>query len=221
MRRRPGARRVGPTAAAVGSDGHPEGAWAKHGAAIITGATAIIAATLAAWFTSASTRDVVREESHRLAQVRDENARGAARVLIGEFLVVGEELGDWVSTAALVPFGPDFPVVVREEDLNLIAARVSPSRWNAISRGLSTVQGLRRYVLDRTRSPSRFSGKLISRRIVYTVASDLDAIRRASLSLSEVADVGEVVPGITIQPDIVFREIQRKSRKRGIPIADD
>lgn len=116
--------------------------WEKHGAAIITGATAIIAATLAAWFTSGSTRDVVREESRRVAEVRDENAQGAARVLIGEFLVVGQELGDWVSTGALVPFGPDFPVAIRQEDLRLIAARVTPREWNAISRGLSAVQEL-------------------------------------------------------------------------------
>lgn len=195
--------------------------WEKHAGAIITGATAIIAATLAAWFASASTRDVVREESHRVAEVRNENARGAARVLIGEFVVVGEELSDWVTTAALVPFGPDFPVVIRQEDLGLIAARVSPRQWNAISRGLSAVQALRRYVLDRTRGPNRFTVKLISRRIVYMVARDLDALRRASLSLSEVAGVGREVPGTTIQPGIVFREIQRKSRKWGIPIASD
>ncbi len=195
--------------------------WEKHAGAIITGATAIIAATLAAWFASASTRDVVREESHRVAEVRNENAKGAARVLIGEFVVVGEELSDWVTTAALVPFGPDFPVVIRQEDLGLIAARVSPRQWNTISRGLSAVQALRRYVLDRTRGPNRFTAKLISRRIVYMVANDLDAVRRASLALSEVAGVGREVPGTTMQPAIVFREIQRKSRKWGIPIASD
>lgn len=207
--------------AAVRSYVHHRTMWEKHGAAIITGATAIIAATLAAWFTSASTRDVVREESHRVAQVRDENARGAARVLIGEFLVVGEELGDWVSAGVLVRFGPDFPVAIRQEDLSLIAARVTPRRWNAISRGLAAVQALRRYVLDRTRKPNRFTGKLISRHIVDIVAHDLAAIRRASLALSEVAGAGDEVPGITIKPDVVFREIQRKSRKWGIPIADD
>lgn len=195
--------------------------WEKHGGAIITGATAIIAATLVAWFTSESTRDVVREESQRVAQVRDENARGASRILIGEFLVVGQELGDWVVEGRLVAFGPDFPVVIRQEDLALIAARVSPHQWNAISRGLSAVQELRRYVLDRTREPNRFTGKFISRNIVYTVAHDLDAVRRASLALSKVADVGREVPGITIDPAIMFREIQRKSRKYGIPIAGD
>jgi hypothetical protein len=195
--------------------------WDKHGAAIITGATAIIAATLAAWFTSASTRDVVREESRRVAEVRDERAQGAARVLIGEFLVVGEELGDWVSNGALVPFGPDFPVAVRQEDLGLIAARVTPRQWNAISRGLSAVQQLRRYVRDRTREPNRFTGKLISRNIVDMVADDLDAVRRASLSLSKIAGVGDEVPGTTIEPGAVFQEIQRKSRKFRIPIAGD
>lgn len=193
----------------------------KHGAAIITGATAIIAATLAAWFTSASTRDVMREESRRVAEVRDQDAQGAARVLIGEFLVAGEELGDWVSTGALVPFGPDFPVAIGQEELGLIAARVTPRQWNAISRGLSGVQQLRRYVRDRAQEPNRFTGKLISRNIVYMVAADLDAVRRASLSLSEVAGVGHEVPGVTIQPAAVFREIQRKSRRFEIPIAAD
>jgi hypothetical protein len=200
---------------------HYGGMWEKHGGAIITGATAIIAAALVAWFTSASTRDVVREESHRVAEVRDEQAQGAARVLIGEFLVVGEELADWVSAGSLVPFGPDFPVAVRQEDLGLIAARVTPRQWNAISRGLAAVQQLRRYVRDRTQEPNRFTGKLISRNIVYMVARDLDAIRRASLALSSVAGVGDEVPGITMKPAVVFREIQRKSRRFGIPIAGD
>jgi hypothetical protein len=195
--------------------------WEKHGGAIITGATAIIAAALAAWFTSVSTRDVVREESKRVAELRDEKAEGAARVLIGEFLVVGEELSDWVTTGTLAPFGPDFPVVIRQDDLALIAARVSPQGWNAISRGLAAVQQLRRYVLDRTRKPTRFTGKLISRHIVYMVARDLDAVRRASLALARVASVGPVVPGVTMHPAIVFREIQRKSRRWGIPIAAD
>jgi hypothetical protein len=195
--------------------------WEKHGGAIITGATAIIAAALVAWFTASSTSDVVREESQRVAEVRDENAQGAARVLMGAFVVVGEELADWTTTGFLVPFGPDFPVVIRQEDLALIAARVSPQEWNAISRGLAAVQQLRRYVLDRTRKPNRFAGKLISRNIVYMVADDLDAVRRASLALSKVADVGRVVPGTTMDPAIVFRELQRKSRKFGIPIVDD
>ena len=98
--------------------------WEKHAGSIITGATAIIAAGLVAWVTSESTRDVVREESQRVAQVRHEDAQGAARVLIGEFVVVGEELADWTTTGFLVPFGRDFPVVIRQEDLALIAARV-------------------------------------------------------------------------------------------------
>jgi hypothetical protein len=98
---------------------------------------------------------------------------------------------------------------------------VTPREWNAISRGLSAVQELRRYVLDRTQEPNRFSGKLISRNIVDMVADDLDAVRRASLSLSKIAGVGNEVPGITLEPAIVFREIQRKSRKFGIPIAGD
>jgi hypothetical protein len=195
--------------------------WDKHGAAIITGVTAIAAAALAAWFTSASTRDVVREENRRVAEVRNEDAQGAARVLMGEFLAVSEELGDWVSNGFLAPFGPDFPVTIRQEDLGLIAARVSPQQWNAISRGLATVQQLRRYVLDRTRERNRFTGKLISRHIVYMVGDDLDAVRRASVALSNVADVGDVVPGTTIDSGIVFRDLQRKSRKLGIPIAAD
>jgi hypothetical protein len=195
--------------------------WEKHGGAIITGATAIVAAALAAWFTSVSTRDVVREESQRVAELRDEKAEGAARVLIGEFLVVGEELSDWVTTGALAPFGPDFPVVIRQDDLALIAARVTPQGWNAISRGLAAVQQLRRYVLDRTRKRTRFTGKLISRHIVHMVARDLDAVRRGSLALAQVASVGPVVPGVTMHPAIVFREIQRKSRRWGIPIAAD
>ena len=195
--------------------------WQKHGGAIITGATAIIAAALVAWFTSASTRDVVREESQRVAEVRDEDAQGAARVLIGEFVVVGQEHGDWVCQAAFVPFGPDFPVVISQYDLSLIAARVTPQEWNAISRGLAAIQQLRRYVLDRTRKPSRFSGLLISGNVVYMVARDLDAVRRASFALAKVARVGKVVPGVTLEPAIVFREIKRKSREWGIPIADD
>ena len=196
--------------------------WEKpHGAAIITGVTAIIAATLAAWFTSGSTRDVVREETRRVAEIRNEDARGAARVLIGEFVVVGEELGDWVTNGFLAPFGPDFPVVIGQEDLGLIAARVTPREWNAISRGLSDVQQLRRYVRDRSGAGNRFRGRLISRNIVYMVARDLHSVRRASLALSKVAEVGEEVPGTTMKPAIVFREIQRKSRRYGIPIASD
>ena len=102
----------------------------------------------------------------------------------------------------------------------LIAARVTPRQWNAISRGLSAMQQLRRYVLDRTRSARLgFTARYLSRHIVQIVADDLDAVRRASLSLSQVAGVGEEVPGITIDdPDVVFREIQRKSRRYGIPI---
>jgi hypothetical protein len=213
-RRSPESSQSAPTA-------NMRGMWEKHGTAIITGATAIIAAACASWFTSSSTRDVVREESRRVAEIRDETAQGAARILIGEFLVVGEELGDWVWTGAMVPFGPDFPIAMRQEDLALIAARVNPRQWNAISRGLSTVQQLRRYVHDRTRERNRFTGKLISRRIVHTVADDLEAVRRAALALSAVARVGAEVPGVTIEPDVVFRQIQRKSRTYGIPIAAD
>lgn len=191
-----------------------------HGAALITGVTAILAAGVVGWFTTQSTEDVIREESRRVAEVRDEDARGAARVLIGEFVVVGEELADWVTNGFLTRFGPDFPVEIRQEDLSLIAAHVTPRQWNQISRGLSSVQQLQRYVLDRTRFRTRFTGKLISRRIVQIVADDLDAVRAASLALADVADVEDEVPGTTISDvDAIFGEIQRKSRRYDIPIA--
>ena len=193
----------------------------NHAAAVITGVTAIIAAGLVAWFTTQSTTDVIREESRRVAEVRNEDARGAARVLIGEFVVVGEELADWVTNGFLERFGPDFPVEIRQQDLALIAARVTPRQWNEISRGLSSIQQLQRYVLDRTRGRTRFTGKLISRRIVQIVADDLDAVRAASLALSRVAGVRDEVPGTTISDvDAVFGGIQRKSRRYGIPIAE-
>jgi hypothetical protein len=196
--------------------------WGQHGAALITGGTAIIAAVLVASVTTQSTHDVIQEETKRVAAVRDEDARGAARVLIGEFLVAGEELADWVSNGTFERFGPDFPIDISQDDVALIAARVTPRQWNAISRGLSTTQQLRRYVLDRTRTPRQgFTARYLSRHIVQIVADDLDAIRRASLALSEVAGVGEEVPGFTIDdPEVVFREIQRKSRRYGIPIIE-
>jgi hypothetical protein len=136
----------------------------KHGAALITGVTAIIAAGLVAGFTTQSTKDVIREESRRVAEVRNEDARGAARVLIGEFVVVGEELADWVTNGFLERFGPNFPVEIRQQDLALIAARVTPRQWNQISRGLSSIQQLERYVLDRTRGPNGFTGKFATHR---------------------------------------------------------
>lgn len=56
--------------------------------------------------------------------------------------------------------------------------------------------------------------------VVQIVADDLDAVRRASLSLSEVAAVNDEVPGTTIDDvGVVFREIQRKPRRYGVPIA--
>jgi hypothetical protein len=195
--------------------------WKNHSGALITGGMAVIAAAMAAFFTASATKDVVREEGRQLAVRDDEAARGAARILLAEFLVVGEELADWTTTAQLKPFGPDFPVDVSPRSLELIATRVTPRQWNAISRALADLTQLRRYVRDRTAQPSRFKGRLISRNIVFMVARDLDSVRRGSLALAGVAGVGDEVPGTTMEPEVVFSEIQRKSRVWGIPIAPD
>src|SRR4051812_32178778 len=111
--------------------------WEKHLGALITGITAVAAAAIVALVTASSSSDVVRQEGRRATVRADEAARGAARVLMGEFLVVGEELEDWIGNGFLIPFGPDFPVRIDSGELQAIAARVTPRQWNYISRALA------------------------------------------------------------------------------------
>jgi hypothetical protein len=182
---------------------------------------AAAAAVAAAAFTASATEDVVREHGRQALTLQDNDARGAARVLLSEFLVSENEMTDWVMTGFMRQFGPDFPIDMTKPDLRLIASRVKPADWIWVSAALSTVSELRRYVLDRSRGHNRFTGRLISRRDVFMVARDLRYLGRATRSLDQLAGLGGRSPYRTLNAPAAYAHLQQMSRTYGIPIASD
>src|SRR4051794_34974516 len=86
--------------------------WQSHIGAVLTGLAAVGAAWVAASATGAANRDAVQEETRRLATQRNDDARGAARILINELLIAGHEISDLAADAYMRPLGRNFRISI-------------------------------------------------------------------------------------------------------------
>lgn len=129
----------------------------------------------------------------------DTQARGAARVLIGELIVATGDLQDLGVEGRLRRFGPDYPVEIPDEDLRLIASRLSTAQWNDVSTTLSDLANFDRLV--RARLQRVGPGRLPSQLREYVVADLRDACE-AQAALQGVADVeGVACPTLEPRPE--------------------
>ncbi len=203
----------------MSNEEHTAGGWRPHVGAIVTGAAAVAAAALAAYFPSAATRDVVRQQSRQIAEQHARDGRGAARVLASEFLVAGNEITDWAMNGTWARFGRDFPIQIPGADLRLIASEIKPRKWIWVQAGLNTVVELERYAAQRASKRSRFRGLLLSRHAVRIASRDLAYIGKATRSLWTLA--GVKLPYRTLDAEGAIVNLREISRETGVPIADD
>lgn len=194
--------------------------WENHLGAVITGIAAVGAAAVTAVFSAWAIRDAASEGTDRASARQEADARGAARVLLSEFLIAGNEISDWAGNGTWEPFGPEYPIDIDRSDLRLIASHISPKAWIWVQAGLSDVTELRRYVAQRASRKSRFRGYLLSRYALHIAARDLDSIGRASRSLRDLAGLKET-PYRTLHVPASLANLRRISRQTGVPIAPD
>lgn len=194
--------------------------WEKHMGAVITAVAAIGAAGVTAFFTASATRDVAREQGHEAVARQLTDARGAARVLLSEFLVAGNEISDWVVNGTWHRFGREYPITIQGDDLRLIASRVAPRQWIWVQAALADVTELGRYVAQRSTRQSRFRGFLLSRHAIRIAARDLRSIGRASRALRRLAGLANA-PYLRIDVPTAIANLRRISRATGVPIAEN
>ena len=92
-------------------------------------------------------------ENERTAERLEADARGAARVLSSEFFLAAREMWDFAMDGYFKPFNESYRIETTQEDMRLIASRLSAEQWRYVNLAFSSVQGLERYV-EVGRSPT-------------------------------------------------------------------
>lgn len=190
--------------------------WSEHTGAIITGIAAVAAAFVAAWWASQSTSDVVKAEGDRSAARVELDARGAARVLSLELLEAGWELSDLAQDGYFRRLGSGFVVDVPKDDLRLIASEVSGNQWADVTRALSAITGMARYMQQRAVARGRLPTPLTHNALTL-IARDMSSIRAA---IEAVAGVGELTDTTSPSLDIeaAWARLTRALKRVGLPI---
>lgn len=194
-----------------------EGMWQKHAGAAITGLAAVLAAAVAGYWAGHATEASVRQQTAFEQSRLDEQARGAARVLLNELLISQNEMGDLVMGCAMKSLGREFTVEIPHDDLRLIASRLDPSQWSRVNAALTNLVELGRYIRERASPGHPLAGRPLSRHSVYVIGRDNESVRLAHDALGQLAGLPEVA-SIRIDPVAGFDRVRRAAMRRGLAI---
>lgn len=176
--------------------------------AAFIGAVAVVAAAwVASDRTASATTEAIRAENERNAARLDSEARGAARVLASEFFLAAKEMGDLALDGYFRPFDETYRIEIPQEDLRLVASRLSREQWTAIYLAMSSVQGLERYVRIRARPDNPLSRRPLSRHTLTLVGSDMEFVGEAIGALSGLAQL-EDARHPTLDVEAAYRRLR-------------
>jgi hypothetical protein len=191
--------------------------WRGHTGAIITALAVVAAAAVAGYWPASASKEAAREETERLTDQRSEDARGAARILINELLIAGNEAKDLAYDALMRPLGPNFRITIPQADLRLVASKLDTPQWTKVNHALSDAANLERYLRLRSSRRHPLSGRPLSRHSVQILYDDLTSFGDAAGALVDLAKLTELaVP--TFDPDEVFDRITRFAREEGLTV---
>lgn len=138
---------------------------------------------------SSATRDVVNQQIEHDERRLEDEARGAARVLVAEIYTAAKEMKDLGLDGYFRPFNDDYRVDVAQADLRLIAYRLTSDQWTYVTVALDTVIGLGRYVAFRSRPSHPLSGEPLPPHTLALISSDMRVLGRAVSALRPLADL--------------------------------
>ena len=193
--------------------------WRRQIPAIITGIAAVLAAGVAGYWPADASKEAVREETKRIADRRDEDAKGAARVLVSELLVTGYEMTDWVADAYMKPFGSAYPIDMPKDDLKLVAAKLVADDWRKVNVALTNVEELQRYVEARSAPAHPLSKQPLSRRSIELVARDVSHLADASFALTDLAEMNDLAfPEVDVEA--MVDRVESFARDAGLDVPE-
>ena len=191
--------------------------WRTHTPAILTGLAAIAAAAVAGYWPAQASKDAAEEETQRLTEVRSDDARGAARILINELLIASHEAKDLAYDAYMRPLGPNFRISIPQGDLRLVASRLDTSEWTEVNHALSDAANLVRYLKMRSHPAHPLSGRVLSRHSIQILYDDVSSMGDAAGALADLAELTDLaVP--TFDPEFVFQRVKQFAREEGLKI---
>jgi hypothetical protein len=123
---------------------------------IIVGVAALLGALVGGLATYFATVEAQKGENNRVEKRIEQEARGAARALIYELRDSTAEFDEILKEGHYRPLDSRFPVHLAQADMELIISRLSQEQYDDLSRALSGIDTLYRYL--RFQHPGRTKG---------------------------------------------------------------